>query len=69
MNKEHLTLSEMKRQLRQARKARTKLATKVATMRKLREETFKTIDDIKRLHQEQAEVSSLLWTPPRTYDY
>ncbi len=69
MNETYLTPSEIKRQLRQARKARNKLARKVATMRKQREETFKLIDEIKKLHDEQHEIASVLYTPPRTYDY
>jgi nitrate/TMAO reductase-like tetraheme cytochrome c subunit len=64
-----LSLSDIKRMHRSAKRANAKLKRKVDTMRKLREETFKLIDENKALHEDRQSLASFMWTPEKPYGY
>lgn len=58
-----LTLTDIKRQNRTAKRQVARAKRRVEKLRKLRTETFSLVDQLAKLAQEEMDLTSYTWTP------
>lgn len=65
---DRLSVTDIKRQHVQIKKALRKKRAKVAHLRKLRTETFHMVDQLATLEKEEQDLRSFMWTPPSSFN-